>query len=393
MNKTFPLATTTWDQREFSALQKVIESNKFSMGTEVSKFEKKFANFFSTKYAVMTNSGSSANLIMIASLFYSNNSKLKLKRGDEVIVPAVAWSTSYYPLTQYGLKLVFVDIDLETLNYDIDSLRLAISDKTRLIMAVNLLGNSNEFDKIFKIINGSNIVLVEDNCESMGAKFNGKYTGTFGLMGTFSTFFSHHISTMEGGVVVTDDEEMYHLLLSLRAHGWTRNLPQINKITGNKDNDEFKESFKFVLPGYNVRPIEMAGAIGVEQIEKINSIVKGRRKNAVTFKKYFSKNNFLLIQSEVGESSWFGFSLIIKQNSLFNIYDLRKVLDQLGFEYRPIVAGDFTQNPVMKYINHKICGSLKNARYLNENGLFIGNHHYSISEGFESLYKKIQTLT
>lgn len=389
MKNSVPLATSTWDKKEYEALQDVIKSNRFSMGPKVAAFEKEFAEFFSSKYAVMTNSGSSANLIMVGSLFYSNDPMKRLVKNDEVIVPAVSWSTTYFPLSQYGLKLKFVDIDLNTLNYDLNSLKSAISKKTRLIMAVNLLGNSNDFNFIFEIINDSNIILIEDNCESMGAKFNNKFTGTYGLMGSFSSFFSHHISTMEGGLVLTDDEEMYQILLTLRAHGWTRNLPISNKITGTKDSDEFNESFKFVLPGYNVRPLEMSGAIGTEQLMKLPTILKGRKNNAIVFNKLFSKIKKIIIQKEIGESSWFGFSLITNSNSNFKIASLRSILDKLGFEYRPIVAGDFTQNPVMKYINHEIHGTLKNARYLNGNGLFIGNHHYPINKNLNQLCTKI----
>jgi hypothetical protein len=206
---------------------------------------------------------------MVAALFYTKNPRIKLNPGDEVIVPAVSWSTTYYPLYQYGLKIKFVDIDLETLNYDLSQLSQAISSKTKAIVAVNLLGNPNDFSQIKKIIGGRDITLIEDNCESLGAEFEGKKAGTFGLMGTFSTFFSHHISTMEGGLIVTNDEELYHILLSLRAHGWTRNLPKENHVCGTKGDDPFEESFRFVLPGYNVRPLEMSGALGIEQVKKL----------------------------------------------------------------------------------------------------------------------------
>ncbi|WP_170914700.1 DegT/DnrJ/EryC1/StrS family aminotransferase, partial [Salmonella enterica] len=141
------------------------------------------------------------------------------------------------------------------------------SDKTRAILAVNLLGNPNDFSTIHEIISNKDIILLEDNCESMGATFQNKQAGTFGIMGSFSSFYSHHIATMEGGCVVTDDEELYHILLCLRAHGWTRNLPKENMVTGTKSDDIFEESFKFVLPGYNVRPLEMSGAIGIEQLK------------------------------------------------------------------------------------------------------------------------------
>ena len=230
MSSKHQLATSSWGDGEISAMNDVIAEGNFTMGKRVKLFEEKFSEFIEAKYCVMVNSGSSANLLMIAALFYSKQSTLKLKRGDEIIVPAVSWSTTYFPLYQYGLKIKFVDIDLETLNYDLSQLETAISKKTRAIMAVNLLGNSNDFDHILNLISGTDIVLVEDNCESMGAEFSNKKTGTFGVMGTFSTFFSHHISTMEGGIIATDDKELYQILLSLRAHGWTRDLPNNNFI-------------------------------------------------------------------------------------------------------------------------------------------------------------------
>ena len=268
MNVKFPLATASWGQEELDAMQRVIASGMYSMGANVRAFERDFAQYIGSQHCVMVNSGSSANLLMVAALFYTKNPKLKLQRGDEVIVPAVSWSTTYYPLYQYGLKIKFVDIDLHTLNYDLDQLEQAVTDKTRAIMAVNLLGNPNDFERINQIVGKRDIVLIEDNCESLGATYKGKQAGTFGVMGTFSTFFSHHISTMEGGLIVTDDEEMYQILLSLRAHGWTRNLPQQNHVCSDKSDDPFEESFRFVLPGYNVRPLEMEGALGVEQLKR-----------------------------------------------------------------------------------------------------------------------------
>ena len=179
-------------------------------------------------------------------------------------------------------------------------------------MVVNLLGNPNDFDKINNIIKGRNIFLVEDNCESMGATYNNMQSGTFGIMGTFSTFFSHHMATMEGGVVTTNDEELYHVLLSLRAHGWTRNLPKENKVS-NKSDDWFSESFRFVLPGYNVRPLEMSGAIGIEQLKKLPSFIDNRKKNANIFHELFKNDSNFILQKEIGNSSWFGFSLIVSK--------------------------------------------------------------------------------
>ena len=254
---------------------------------------------------------------------------------------------------------------------------------TRAIMVVNLLGNPNDFDEINAIIDNQNIVLIEDNCESMGAKFKKRYTGTFGVMGTFSTFFSHHISTMEGGVILTDDEELYHVLLALRAHGWTRNLPKSNYVSGVKSNDEFLESFKFVLPGYNVRPLEMSGAIGIEQLKKLPSLLAGRRANGVLAQKLLKRHPTLMIQKEIGLSSWFGFSLTIRPEVPLTRNELVSKLHSQGFECRPIVTGNFAKNEVVQYFNHSIHENLKNAEYIDQNGLFIGNHHYDISEALE----------
>ncbi|EAI8923169.1 DegT/DnrJ/EryC1/StrS family aminotransferase [Campylobacter coli] len=384
--KKYTLASSTWDEKELQAIQEVIKNDMFTMGEKVVKFEKDFATFVSSKYAVMTSSGSTANLIAIAALFYTKNPKLR--RGDEVIVPAVSWSTTYYPLYQYGLKLKFVDIDLETLNYDLEALKNAINDKTKMIMVVNLLGNPNEFDVINNLIKDKDIVLIEDNCESMGAEYKGKQAGTFGVMGTFSTFFSHHMATMEGGFVVTDDEELYHVLLCLRAHGWTRNLPEENKVA-NKSDDWFSESFRFVLPGYNVRPVEMSGAIGIEQLKKLPIFLKYRRENAKLFCECFKNHPDFIIQKEIGSSSWFGFSLIIKPDSILKRDNIIKKLEANNIEYRPIVTGDFTQNEVMKYFNYEIFGELKNAKILHENGFFVGNHQVDIAE---HIYRLKQVL-
>jgi CDP-6-deoxy-D-xylo-4-hexulose-3-dehydrase len=385
MSFKYPLATATWDEAEYQALQDVITSGMFTMGPKVAQFEQDFAQYIGSKYAVMVNSGSSANLLMVAALFYTKNPRLKLNPGDEVIVPAVSWSTTYYPLYQYGLKIKFVDIDLQTLNYDLLQLSKAISTKTKAIVPVNLLGNPNDFSQIEKIIGGRGITLIEDNCESLGAEFEGKKAGTFGVMGTFSTFFSHHISTMEGGLIVTNDEELYHILLSLRAHGWTRNLPKENHVCGTKGDDPFEESFRFVLPGYNVRPLEMSGALGIEQIKKVPHLITERRKNGALLQKALANHSDLLIQSEIGRSSWFGFSLVIRPGSAWTRKELVKKLTEIGFECRPIVTGNFAKNEVVKYFDSEAFGGLKNAEHIDQNGLFIGNHHYSIADAINQL--------
>ena len=383
----YPLASSTWDEKEIEAINSVIAKDMYTMGEGVKQFEDDFSKFFGSKYSVMVNSGSSANLIAVAALFYTKEPKLK--RGDEVIVPAVSWSTTFYPLYQYGLKLKFIDVDLHTLNFDLEQLKAAISDKTKMILAVNLLGNPNDFDAIKEIIGNRDILLMEDNCESMGATYKGKFTGTFGIMGTFSTFYSHHMATMEGGVVCTDDEELYHILLCLRAHGWTRHLPKENKIS-NKSDNWFEESFRFLLPGYNVRPVEMSGVIGIEQLKKLPAFLEQRRKNAELFVSLFNDNPTFYIQKEIGNSSWFGFSLIIKPNANVDRLAIVKKLEENGIDCRPIVTGDFTKNEVLKYFDYEIFGKVKNANYLDTKGLFVGNHQIDLTKEIKHLYNVLK---
>lgn len=378
----YELASSTWGEEEIESINKVVQSGNFTMGENVREFEKQFASFFNSKYCVMVNSGSSANLIAIASLFFKKDSPLKI--GDEVIVPAVSWATTYHPLNQYGLKLKFVDIDINTLNYDLKKLEGAISINTKAIIAVNLLGNSNDFKKINELIQGKNILLIEDNCESMGAKFNSKYAGTHGILGTFSGFFSHHISTMEGGMILTDTEELYHIMLSLRAHGWTRDLPTNNHLV-KKEVNPFDESFRFILPGYNLRPLEFSGAIGIEQLKKLPSFINSRRENAKYFLEKLKKSDFIL-QREIGESSWFGFSLIMKDQTISREKIINKLIEK-KIDVRPIVSGNFVKNEVIKYYNYEVFSDLINSERLDKFGFFVGNHHYDIKPKIDYLFK------
>lgn len=380
----YKLASTTWDDNEIKAMKRVIDSGVFTMGKNVAEFEQEFSEKINKKYTVMVNSGSSANLLMVAALFFTSNKEHKISKGDEIIVPAVSWSTSYYPLQQYGLRLKFVDIDIDTLNYDLSELKKAVTERTRGILLVNLLGNPNDFLKVDEIINDRKIVKILDNCESLGSKFNGEDTSKYSLLSTHSSFFSHHISTMEGGLISTDDEELYHIMLSLRAHGWTRNLPTENKVTGLKSPDQFEESFKFILPGYNLRPLELSGAIGLQQLKKLDSLVNVRRENAEYFQAKFKGMQEVIIQKEIGSSSWFGFSIILRSDNRKMV--LQK-LEEHYIETRPIVAGNFTKNPVIKYFDYEISSDLTNAEEIDKKGFFVGNHHFCIKNEIDLLHK------
>jgi len=178
---------------------------------------------------------------------------------------------------------------------------------------------------------------------------------------------------------------LYQILLSLRAHGWTRNLPKHNLVCGDKSDDPFEESFRFVLPGYNVRPLELEGALGVEQVKRLPKMVEERRKNGKLLQEALVNHPDLMIQKEIGQSSWFGFSLVIRPQSKLTRSQLLVQLNNLGFECRPIVAGNFAKNEVVKYFDSEIHGSLKNAEHIDRNALFIGNHHYPIGDAINIL--------
>ena len=378
----YPLATSTWGHREHEAMQRVISSGNFTMGEEVRTFESGFASAFDSRHAVMSNSGSSANLLALAAVRYSS---LNPAAGrDQVIVPAVSWSTTYYPIAQLGFKLKFVDVDLRTLNASYEAIANAVDEKTAGVVVVNLLGNPSELAEIRQLCDENGLFMVEDNCESLGARYQGKMAGTFSHIGTFSSFFSHHISTMEGGVSVTDSLELKQVMTSLRAHGWTRELPDQN-LVHDKTGDDFDDLFRFVLPGYNLRPLELEGAIGREQLEKIPGIISGRRENAQKFKDLMSSFPGILTQQEIGESSWFGFSLILDEGHEGRRAEFVSILRDKSIAVRPIVAGNFTKNPVLKHLPHVQFGELPNADKVHTEGLFVGNHHYAMSKEFDLL--------
>jgi len=274
---------------------------------------------------------------------------LRYGRGT-VIVPAVGWATSYSPFQQYGWQLVFVDIDRDTLNYDLEALKGACTQYAPdLILAVNLLGSSNDFKQF-----PEGIPILEDNCESMGATYYGQRTGSFGAMGSHSTYFSHHICTIEGGMVTTSDEYFYHMLLSLRSHGWTRHLPSDNKL------GVLPEQFSFILPGYNVRPTELQCAIGIEQLKKLDKFIEQRRDNAHRFP--------CRTQKQVGLSSWFGFAV-------FGDEDRARFAE---YETRPVVTGNFLRQPVISHYDYLVYGPMTNADFVHDHAIMVGNSHERI---------------
>ncbi len=370
-----PLASSSWDDAEIEALQSVIQSGNFTMGSRVAEFEAAFADFHEARHAVMVNSGSSANLIMLSAINYCRD--FPGVAGGEVIVPAVSWSTSFYPINQVGARIRLVDVDTETLNVSADSLAEAITSETRAILAVNLLGNPAPLEELASLAEANDVLLLEDNCESLGASIKGRMAGTFGVASSASSYFSHHISTMEGGVILTDSEPLAETAWSLRAHGWTRGLPASNSVhslTG----DDWEDLFRFVLPGYNLRPLEMEGAVGLTQLAKLNAFVQMRRENAAHWKHVMADMPGFRTQREHGRSSWFGFSVLLEEQFAGRRREVVTALAAAGVETRPIVAGNIARNPVMRHLDVAEPASLPGADLIHDSGFFIGNHHYDV---------------
>ncbi len=373
-NKKIKLHEPTFGVEEIFNFTKQLITTNVTMGKQVESFEKKICDKFGFRYAVSSNSGSSANLLMISALMSNLYSK-RLKKNDEIIVPALAWSTSIFPLTQYGLKPVFVDCDLKTMNIDINQVKKAISKKTKGILIIPIYGNPCEMNEITKICKKKGLVLLEDTCESMGAKYNNKFLGGFGLASSFSFYFSHHITCLEGGITVTNDYELAEIMKIIRSHGWIRNVKEKEKWI--KNYPKIDPNFLFVNEGYNLRLTEPQARMGMTQIKKLDGFIKKRRKNAdylMSLIKEFS--DFFIYQYETKRSfhTWFGFTIIIKDLKIIDRGRLCNFLNKNGIETRVIVSGNFTSQPVVKTFKHRTVGNLENASKIMNNGFSIGIH-------------------
>ena len=380
----YPLASSSWGKEEVEAIQRVIDTNMYTMGKYVKEFEDKFAETFRAEHAVMVNSGSSANLLMLSLL------KWKYKLTGDIIVPAVGWATTYFPVSQNGFKLNFVDIDPNTFNIDVNKIKQAITPDTCAIMPVNLLGNSCDYQEIIKICDEYNLILIEDNCEAMGAKWRNQYNGTIGLAGSFSFFFSHHIQTMEGGMILSDNKDDVDYLRSLRAHGWVRDLPD-NSSLYKKTGDPFNDNFIFATPGYNSRPGEMHGAVGLEQLKKWPSIMQTRMENKEHFFSLFANKPWCRLQKELGESTWFTFGVVLEGELKGCRAEVIKALSEAGIQNRPLASRNFLKQPVMRDLDHIHNRVYDGVDYpgaddIHDNGFFVGNGSQDVKAGISKMY-------
>ena len=379
----YPLLSNAFSKSDISCGIKVLKSKRITMSKITKNFEKQFAKKIGCKYALMTNSGSSANLLAISSIV-NPLFKKKLKARDEVIIPAVCWSTSLWPIVQNNLKPVFVDVELDTFNMSIESLKKKITSRTRAIMCVHVLGTSTNMNQIQKLIKNKKILLIEDTCESLGAKFNNKYLGTFGEFGTFSFYYSHQITSGEGGMIVCNNSFNYNILKSLRSHGWSRetNFHSFYKKKFKKMDDRFL----FINSGYNLRPTEVQAAIAQNQFKRLGNFINIRKKNRNKIIETIKKNpkwddQFKFVkQSKMVSPSWFGLPIIINIKYLNKKKKFLQYLTKIGIENRPILSGNFTNQPSTQlYKLNKDGFIFSNAEKIEDLGFFIGLHTNKIS--------------
>jgi len=371
-----PLAVPPYDIDEiFEALDSLI-LKQTTMGKKVEKFEKNFSKYIKNKYSLMVNSGSSANLLALSILANQGVGTRQIKPNDEIITPAVTWATTVYPIVNIGAIPKFVDVRLEDLNIDETKIENAITSKTKAIMIVHLLGNPCNIEKIKTIAKKFNLWLIEDSCEAHGAKYRNKHVGTFGDISTFSFFASHHITTMEGGMVCTNNKLLNDIGKSMRSFGWIRDLP--NKKTIAKENPNIDPRFLFVNMGFNFRPTELQGAFGIHQIKKLENLVKIRIKNAEFWnEKLKTAKDYLILPKIKNDkrNSFLFYPITVIENKFFSKIELVNHLEKNKIETRPIMTGNIINQPVSKKFNYKKQDKLKNAQYITQNSFAIGNHH------------------
>lgn len=373
-----PLNASTFGEEEIQAAVEVLRSSFVTMGKRCFDFEDTFAKYLGVKNAVFVNSGSSANLLAFFALANHECNlpgKRRLNPGDEVIVPAVTWSTTIWPIVQAGGVPVLVDSDPETLQMNLDAVKKAIGPKTVGITPVHVLGNAVPMKELNEIANQHGLWVMEDTCEALGTKSDGKFVGTIGDIGTYSFFFSHHITTIEGGMVVTNDDDMAELLRCMRAHGWSRHLK--NREAVEKKHSEIDPRFLFVNTGFNVRPTEINAAFGFHQLAKLQGFNEKRVEIANRWHEAFmpliEKGHFLPMQTTRGTySTFFGYPIICRDKDLR--ISLQNHLEKSGIETRPVICGNLARQPAFKHVKHRVAGDLKGADRIMDCGLFWGSH-------------------
>jgi len=376
---SFPLVDSSFDNQEILKCIEVLLSGQLTMGRRVLEFESAFARHINAKHALMVNSGSSANLLAVAAAINPLRG-VRLLPGAHVAVPAVCWSTSVWPLVQLGLKPVLVDVDPRTLNLSTNSLRHAMRHfPIRAVMMVHVLGNSCDMGELLTLVRENDLLLIEDTCESLGSNFAGQALGTLGDFGTYSFYFSHHMTTIEGGMVVCNNDADYDLLKSLRAHGWSRE--QSNRSEIEARHPDIDPRFLFINAGFNLRPMEIQAAFGMEQLGRLDAMNHHRIDNTALIRAAFTshrkwRGQLLFPSSPPGlEACWFGFPFLVAPGTPLSYRQFTAGLMEKGIDTRPIVSGNMALQPAVALFDiDTSLGPFTGAQQVHDRGVFIGVH-------------------
>jgi CDP-6-deoxy-D-xylo-4-hexulose-3-dehydrase len=381
-NLIYPLTKNPFSNDDLKEGIKVIKSKQLTLSKKTIEIEKYFGKKFNIKYSTMVNSGSSANLLAFQTLINPYR-KRRLKPNDEVLVPTLSWSTSFWPIVQSNLKPIFVDCDKNNLNIDIDDLRKKITKRTKCLILVHVLGHCANMDEIIKIVKKNKLILIEDTCESIGSKYKEKYLGTYGDFSSFSFYTSHQVSGGEGGMITCKNAEDYQIIRTLRSHGWVREIIDKNTVFKYKKNNYLDEKFTFCNSGFNLRPTEVSSAIALSQLKKLDKIKLNRSYNYQKIKEILeqdetcSKFFYFIDKNKFISECWLSFPIILKKK-----INKKKLLNKLyknGIETRPIISGDFSQQPGLRKYNIKKQKLYKNADYIHKYGFYIGLYSEKIS--------------
>ena len=381
-NLIYPLTKNPFSNDDLKEGIKVIKSKQLTLSKKTIEIEKYFGKKFNIKYSTMVNSGSSANLLAFQTLINPYR-KRRLKPNDEVLVPTLSWSTSFWPIVQSNLKPIFVDCDKNNLNIDIDDLRKKITKRTKCLILVHVLGHCANMDEIIKIVKKNKLILIEDTCESIGSKYKEKYLGTYGDFSSFSFYTSHQVSGGEGGMITCKNAEDYQIIRTLRSHGWVREIIDKNTVFKYKKNNYLDEKFTFCNSGFNLRPTEVSSAIALSQLKKLDKIKLNRSYNYQKIKEILeqdetcSKFFYFIEKNKFISECWLSFPIILKKK-----INKKKLLNKLyknGIETRPIISGDFSQQPGLRKYNIKKQKLYKNADYIHKYGFYIGLYSEKIS--------------
>jgi CDP-6-deoxy-D-xylo-4-hexulose-3-dehydrase len=395
----------SFDDKELVALTDAILDGWFGVGKRANLFEERFSELIGRNFGVLTNSGSSANLLAISAL-KSRRFEKRLMPGDEVIVPATAFPTTVNPIIQNNLKPVFVDVEIGRYNIDVDQLDKSISPKTRAILLLHNLGNPCQMKRILEIANKHDLYVIEDNCDALGAKYNGQYTGSFGIMSTCSFYVAHHITMGEGGIVLADDEKLSEILRSLRDWGRSCTCPicVVARNPNAKCSKRFKQQYKS-LPngydsryvyeeiGYNLKPLEFQAAMGLVQLERLSGFIVKRNENFAKLYDFFKKYEefFILpVWEAEAQPSWFAFPLTLQEGTPFSRQDIIKWYEKCNIETRLLFAGNLVRHPAYEGVPMRVVGNLRNADKIMKDSFFLGVYPGIDEEKMNFVIKKTE---